>query len=225
MDLRSASHSHFLPLSCIPASLRSFCNSCHSRCRSAVSQPSQTPPCPTPAPPRFCSRRGPREPDIGSDQGQRHQLIICFDRSTRVSAVDGAACRPQRQMMRRYGCKQRSALYDCMSLTDFPTHALSLQHTTSFDLPIPYSDMTYVPSPHESQCARRLMHLLDIAIASGSLQLQLVVKYTRICLKGSSHILTHATPLDRQPTCHGCSCIRFPSHLSIFIDGIAYSVT
>jgi hypothetical protein len=51
---------------------------------------------------------------------------------------------------------QRSALCDCMSLTDFPTHALSL-HTTSFNLSIPYSDMTYVPAPHESQCARRLM--------------------------------------------------------------------
>ena len=106
---------------------------------------------------------------------------------------------------------QRSALCDCMSLTDFPTHALSL-HTTSFNLSIPCSDMTYVPSPHESQCARGLMHLLDIAIASGSLQLQLVVKYTRICIKGSSHILTH-TPLDRQPTCHGCS---YPFSVSPF---------
>jgi hypothetical protein len=51
-------HSHFLLLSCIPASLRSFCKSCHSRCHrsSVVSQPSQTPPCPTPSPPE---RPGP----------------------------------------------------------------------------------------------------------------------------------------------------------------------
>jgi hypothetical protein len=47
------SHSHFPLLPCIPASLRSFCNSCHSCCHpsSVVSQPSQTPPCPTPSPP------------------------------------------------------------------------------------------------------------------------------------------------------------------------------
>jgi hypothetical protein len=55
------SHSYFLLLSCIPASLRSFCNSCHSRCHrsSVVSQPSQTPPCPTPSPPE---RRETRRP-------------------------------------------------------------------------------------------------------------------------------------------------------------------
>jgi hypothetical protein len=48
------SHSHFLLLPCIPTSLRSFCNSCLSCCHhssSVVSQPSQTPPCPTPPPP------------------------------------------------------------------------------------------------------------------------------------------------------------------------------
>jgi hypothetical protein len=47
------SHSHFLLLPCIPASLRSFCYSCRFCCphSAVVSQPSQTRSCPTPSPP------------------------------------------------------------------------------------------------------------------------------------------------------------------------------
>ena len=96
----------------------------------------------------------------------------------------------------------RSILCDCLSLSDFPSHALSI-HPTHFRLTIPSSNMTYAPSSRDSIRARSLMHSLDVAIAAGYLSLNLVVKYTCICIQGSSHVLTRSH-LDRQPTRHGC---------------------
>ena len=96
----------------------------------------------------------------------------------------------------------RSILCDCLSLSDFPSHALSI-HPTHLRLTIPSSNMTYAPSSRDSIRARSLMHSLDVAIAAGYLSLNLVVKYTCICIQGSSHVLTRSH-LDRQPTRHGC---------------------
>jgi hypothetical protein len=51
-ELGKCGYSHFLLLPYILASLRSFCHSYHFCCHHSaiVSQPSQTPPCPTPSP-------------------------------------------------------------------------------------------------------------------------------------------------------------------------------